>query len=398
MLSGYNNFPCERNYWSTSEDLGCKLVVHTMSRGRFLELKRFLHLADNQNLSSSKVAKVEPLYKMLNRNLVQFGICDSKLSIDESMVPYYGHHSAKMFIRGKPIRFGYKIWMLCSSDGQPYQASIYCGRSDRPKEVGLGEQVVLSFMHHLKNKNSHHVFFDNFFTSHHLLLKLRELGVKATGTMREGRHGDAPLSAKNNFSKNNRGKFEFTGDGSVVVVRCSDNNVVTCASNYDSVEPIKKVQRHVKGSREKATVSQPLMIANYTGGMGGVDMLDRLLSAYRPRIKGKKWWWNLFLNAVNIAVVASWRMHCKLCAAGDSLPHLQFLREVVYGLLRGVQRQRLGGHTAPVPGSVRFDGSSHYLETVKQGRCNYCKSNTTKQCGKCNKRLHERCFVAYHQN
>ncbi|GFX71906.1 hypothetical protein TNCV_1443291 [Trichonephila clavipes] len=30
--------------------------------------------------------------------------CSSKLSIDESMVPYYGHHSSRMFIKGKPIR------------------------------------------------------------------------------------------------------------------------------------------------------------------------------------------------------------------------------------------------------------------------------------------------------
>ena len=41
------------------------------------------------------------------------------------MVPYYGHHGTKMFIRRKPIRFGYKIWMFCSSDGYPYQEIIY---------------------------------------------------------------------------------------------------------------------------------------------------------------------------------------------------------------------------------------------------------------------------------
>ena len=109
LLSGYNCFPRERDYWSTADDLGCSIVTKTMSKNRFQELKKFCHLADNRNLSDSKVAKLLPIYDRLNWALLQFGVFDRKLSIDESMVPYYGHHGAKMFIRGKPIRFGYKL-------------------------------------------------------------------------------------------------------------------------------------------------------------------------------------------------------------------------------------------------------------------------------------------------
>jgi hypothetical protein len=29
------------------------------------------------------------------------------LSIDEAMVSYYGHHSAKQYMKGKPIKFGF---------------------------------------------------------------------------------------------------------------------------------------------------------------------------------------------------------------------------------------------------------------------------------------------------
>ncbi|KRY24125.1 hypothetical protein T03_13122 [Trichinella britovi] len=46
--------------------------------------------------------------------------------------------------------------------------------------------------------------------------------------------------------------------------------------------------------------------------MGGVDILDKLLSSYRPRLRSKKWWWNLFSNALNLAVVAAWRLHREL--------------------------------------------------------------------------------------
>ena len=77
-------------------------------------------------------------------------------------------------------------------------------------------------------------------------------------------------------------------DGQVCLVRWSDDNVVTCACNFDRVHPVVMVECREKGAHSKSKGSQPRMIANYTAGMGGVDLCDRLVSAYRPRIKGKK--------------------------------------------------------------------------------------------------------------
>ena len=33
------------------------------------------------------------------------------------------------------------------------------------------------------------------------------------------------------------------------------------------------------------------------------------MSNYRPSIKVKKWWWPLFINALNMATMAAWRLH-----------------------------------------------------------------------------------------
>ena len=76
-----------------------------MSRDRFLKIKKYFHVADNQNLGKgNKVAKVGFLYEAMNKNLSQWGIFHKKLSIGEAMVPYFGKHNAKMYIKGKPIR------------------------------------------------------------------------------------------------------------------------------------------------------------------------------------------------------------------------------------------------------------------------------------------------------
>ena len=64
FLSGYNKRTCETDYWSKSPDLECLIVASAMSRTRFQHIKSYLHAADNQNLSETKMAKIEPLYQI----------------------------------------------------------------------------------------------------------------------------------------------------------------------------------------------------------------------------------------------------------------------------------------------------------------------------------------------
>ena len=102
-----------------------------MRRKRFRDMKRYFHIADNQNLPNSKMAKIFPYLEKLNKNCQHFGIFHQFLSIDESTIPYRGLHSAKQFIKGKLVKFGYKMWMVCNADGFPYNFEVYCAKKIR---------------------------------------------------------------------------------------------------------------------------------------------------------------------------------------------------------------------------------------------------------------------------
>jgi len=59
------------------------------------------------------------------------------------MVPYYGRHSSKQFIRGKPIRFGFKMWCLNRRLRYLIQCDPYQGASRAfNADIGLGGSVV----------------------------------------------------------------------------------------------------------------------------------------------------------------------------------------------------------------------------------------------------------------
>ena len=91
-----------------------------------------LHLNDNSAINKDvKLFKVRPYIELLNKKFQQFGVHKTNLSIDEQMIPYRGRHSARMFGKGKPIRFEYKAWTLASSDGYVYAFDLYTGKSNK---------------------------------------------------------------------------------------------------------------------------------------------------------------------------------------------------------------------------------------------------------------------------
>ena len=56
-------------------------------------------------------------------------------------------------------------------------------------------------------------------------------------------------------------------------------------------------------------VQQLNLIHKYNAGMERVDVLNRTFRNYHPIFHNKKWWWNLFVKALNIVMVASWLLY-----------------------------------------------------------------------------------------
>ena len=143
MSGGYRSLTSEQDFWCSQPDLGVPIMSEALSSKHFLQIKSMFHLVDNHTLDGNnyKMAKVALLYDSLNESCVKYEFFHKYLSVDESMIPYCGHHSCKIFIQSKPIRFGFKIWCLCGSDGYPYYFTTYTGK--RKNSSGpLGSRVV----------------------------------------------------------------------------------------------------------------------------------------------------------------------------------------------------------------------------------------------------------------
>ena len=400
LISGYNKLPYRRMYWETSEDCNNALISKSMRRDTFEQIMRILHFADNMEINQDRFYKVRPLIEHLNKVCKQKEIPEYT-SIDEVMVPYYGKHGDKQYIRGKPIRFGFKLWAACSADGSLLHVEPYCGSHTRIPDRGFGHgpNIVLEMVNQLNLHPGQQVVFDNLFTNMSLMKELSKMKIGGTGTLREDRQQKAPLSTKAQMMKKPRGYMEEVFSENISVTKWRDNKPVMVASNKHRSHPLQKTSRWDKAKKKQITVDMPYSISVYNKFMGGVDLFDQTVSSYRIRIRSKKWWWPIFAWSLNAQTVCAWRLYKE---KGD-IPLLEFTRHVAIAILTkyGTEKKRTGPKLlpkGPATSSVRFNEAQHW--TMKgnkpNARCRQCSSRTIFVCKMCDVPLHPECMEQFH--
>lgn len=409
LFSGYHRLPREEMYWENAEDSGISLIRSALTRQEYRDAKRNIHFADNDTPDKEdKMYKLRQLFVLLNNKFSQFGVFEKNLSIDEQMVPYFGRHSSKMFMKGKPVRFGFKLWCLCSSHGYLFKCIPYCGKTAHfDPDLGLGGSVVMQLLEIVETPSAHTVHFDNFFTSHALLVSLKSYGFFATGTIRENRLSGGCFIDNKELKEQGRGAYDCISDtnNGILAVKWFDNSAVCIATNFEPVEPVRPVRRFSRKEKQHVNISQPFLINSYNQHMGGVDLHDNFVAKYRVRVKGKKWWWPLFVNMLDSAVVNAWRIHRSVGKTDDLL---SFRRKVAIKLLKTKvpvtmidqepHHNRTGRPSmiSEISRPSMIQTNHTIVRNSKRLRCRHCKSQTIFMCNQCKIGLHPRCFNNFH--
>jgi hypothetical protein len=151
---------------SESEDLGLGIVKKGVSRNGYKKPKKRYSFQDsdldNEN-RHEQIFKIRLLTEMINTAFQQFGTAEF-LSVDETIVKYYGHNSLKEYIQGKLIGFVYNLWALFGTSGLCFNFRLYFGKDRKNTErddLLLRSKAVLNMPDCVENPNSHAVFFDN---------------------------------------------------------------------------------------------------------------------------------------------------------------------------------------------------------------------------------------------
>nr|CAH7750391.1 unnamed protein product [Callosobruchus chinensis] len=149
------------DYWS--QKFRYNDIAEVMPLKRYQQIRRYIHFVNNANQNDDPYFKIRPALEIVRKNCIAVEE-KKKQSIDEMMVPYKGKKvgSKRQYIKSKPNRWGFKIFVRAGVSGIVYDFVVYGGEKTfkeyhqftcEDDSLGLGAKVViLSLCKSNKNK------------------------------------------------------------------------------------------------------------------------------------------------------------------------------------------------------------------------------------------------------
>ena len=300
------------------------------------------------------------------------------------MVQSKARFSFKQYIKNKPTKWGFKLWVLCDSHtGYTNNFVIYRGKEGESVSTnGLSYDVVMNLASPYLNQG-YRIYMDNFYTSVKLLKDLYANETHGTGTMASNRRGflEQIKTTVSIYKAKPRGSGVYMRINETVINVWKDTKCVVVGSTEHPGHSENTVERNWKdkGTRQKQNVPIPLPIYNYNKFMGGVDRSDQLLKYYEVVRITKKYWKTIFYHLVDLSAVNAFILH-KIVSTNPKITHFQFRENLVRSLCCAPELLSTPGSGSGRP--TNCDTVKHYLIQGKRkelGDCVYCKASHKKE-------------------
>ena len=304
---GVLHLPRIEMYWQIDDDLmRTPGISSIMSRIRFQQIFRFLHLADSSGQIPAGQPGHDKLYKV--RKYVDLITCQfsanytlhQPVTIDEAMIPFKGRLTFKQYMKNKPTKWGIKVFVLSdATNGYIYRIQIYSGKNlDCDVDVGLCSRVLLELMSDL---HGHHLYTDNYYTSPEVFLALYDKGINCCGTVRVNRRGFPKQLVKK--QKEDRGFYDYSSNGPLLAAVWYDRRYVYFLSTLHVGESRGATVRRKNLDGSSTDVPCPPLLPDYQQYMRGVDRGDQLIGCYNVGRRSKKWWKRVFAHLIECALL-----------------------------------------------------------------------------------------------
>jgi len=395
---GVHDLPRLDYYWHSN---GAPLFIRRLfPERRFLAVLRYFHISHperEREQAANPFAKLEPLASTLRRNFSTHAVVAREMAIDESMIRFKGRHRLKQYMRAKPIRWGFKAWVI-ASDQFVLDFEIYAGRRADVSPAGPIHDVVIRLATPFAHEGRV-LFLDNLFVTPSLFDELHAMGIRACGPVRSNRAG-LPRLLLAEAERLRRGQSWWRHRGVLGLTLFMDRSLVCLLHTHMNANP-RDPAVLARRAQDEVPLDRPVPIHDYNLHRGDVDMINQLHIYSPPYRKSKRWWVPVAWWLLDIALINTKRIHRQ--ETDELLTTRQFRALLVREMLesardRGFQPMR--GHAVHIPGAM----DNHFLRSIRRQRdCSMCSNRpihrvrTSYECAICEVPLCvDGCFARYH--
>jgi len=345
LTMGIMKLPSIKMYWSTQSKLfSIAGIREIMTQQRFYDIYSCLCTQNPEcNSSINKKSKIEPLMITVISNSQFYYRPGQNLSIDESMIPFRGRSSLKVFMPLKPTRYGLKAYLLCeATTGYVLSWTLHTGEILPNESQKVTERLIIRLTDGFEGEGFN-LYMDRYYTGIKILLDLKDININACGTIRKDR---LKLSKenKNKISQiQDREIMFFKGSSGLLLTVWEDSKTVLLASNFHQPDKI-KVERRIskkdiqEGSEPgmKEEVIIPKSIYDYNIFMRGVDRFDQLSSNYYPDLRSKRWYVKVFFHFLEVGIINSYVLYKQVIEKENKKPmtHLEYRQCIIRELVK----------------------------------------------------------------
>ncbi|KAL0161407.1 hypothetical protein M9458_045132, partial [Cirrhinus mrigala] len=378
------------DYWKKSDLYSLPYPARIMTGRKFFNICAALHISDphvdaeNDKKRGTpeydRLCKIKPLYQDIRDACRASFHPFQNISIDERMVASKARNRLKQYMKNKPTKWGYKLFVLADSlCGYTWDFFVYEGKANPDDSKGISYDSVMILANERLLGSGYKLFVDNFYTSPKLFRDLLQKKIWACGTVRTNRIGHSKTQAP-------RGNIRWFREDDLLFVEWKDKRDVLMCSTFHKAFNGDSIKRNVRGADgvwaiqdfpvpaavldyNKLVDSLVLVLLNdkpynksqfsfHDRHMGGLDLSDALIGYYTVLHKTKKWYRSFFYHFVDIAVVNAFILH-QLMAKMNKQTQKAF-REALVAELAGTGSASAPAQKLPVPSN-----SSHLPKHTK---------------------------------
>ena len=133
--------------------------------------------------------KVQPVFDFLNPRLetLQVNKVNKYLCIDEMMISSKSKFGPRVYQKGKPHLWGFKLFGISDPFGIVYKIHLHTDKfkkDDDFLDLGSTANRVFSLIKNVPRHQNYELYMDNYFLSIPLMNELRKVGIHSMGTIR----------------------------------------------------------------------------------------------------------------------------------------------------------------------------------------------------------------------